>query len=159
MYSTELTKLVYHNGVLNLLLTSIGNSSLERMETENHRIAANVIEIKQQISSSFRVPIATGDTAHIDKDMQLEISRIFLEKVEVERPWYSFGIDVWIQAGKWWLQKVSISLHHNFLQFGCLKSMCNLLKDFRHNSASKEDRSRAELIFKHTRTCSKHLGS
>jgi hypothetical protein len=109
-------KLVYHSGVLNLLLTSIGNSSLERMESENHKIAANVIEIKQQISSSFRVPVATGHPVHIDKEMQLEISRIFLEKVEVERPWYSFGIDVWIQAGKWWLQKVIIPTRHKFSQ-------------------------------------------
>lgn len=87
-------QLVYHNGVLNLLLTSIGNSSLEKMESENHRIAANVIEIRQHISSSSRVPVATGHAVHIDEQMQLEISRIFLEKVEVERPWYSFGIDV-----------------------------------------------------------------
>lgn len=83
------------------------------MESENHKIAANVIEIKQQICSSFRVPIATGHTAHVDEEMQLEISRIFLEKVEVERPWYSFGIDVWIQAGKWWLQKVIVPTHQN----------------------------------------------
>jgi hypothetical protein len=67
------------------------------METENHTIAANVVEIKQQISSIFRVPVATGN---MDEETQEEVSRIFLQKVEVERPWYSFGIDVWIQAGK-----------------------------------------------------------
>jgi hypothetical protein len=66
------------------------------METENQKIAANVIEIKQQISSMFRLPVAK------------EVSRIFLEKVEIERPCYSFGMDVWIQAGKWWLNKVNI---------------------------------------------------
>jgi hypothetical protein len=114
--------------VLNLLLTSIGNSSLERMESENHRIAANVIEIKQQISSYFRVPIATGHTVHIDNNMQLEISQIFLEKVEVERPWYSFGIDVWIQAGKWWLQKVIIPIRKKFCQSVAIKKNAQFIK-------------------------------
>jgi hypothetical protein len=75
------------------------------METENQKIAANVIEIKQQISSMFRLPVAKSQ---VDEETQLEVSRIFLEKVEIERPWYSFGIDVWIQAGKWWLNKVNI---------------------------------------------------
>jgi len=78
------------------------------MESENHRISANVIEIKEQISLAFRVPLVTCHTDHIDEEMELAISRIFLENVEVDRPWYSFGIDVWIQAGKWWLQKVII---------------------------------------------------
>ncbi len=123
-------KLVYHSGVLNLLLTSIGNSSLERMESENHRIAANVIEIKQQISSSFRVPVATGNTGHIDKEMQLEISQIFLETVEVERPWYSFGIDVWIQAGQWWLQKVIIPTCQKFSQSVAIKKLVPFIKKF-----------------------------
>lgn len=74
------------------------------METENQKIAANVIEIKQHISTIFRLPVATSN---VDEETQLEVSRIFLEKVEIERPWYSFGIDVWIHAGKWWLNKVN----------------------------------------------------
>jgi hypothetical protein len=82
------------------------------METENQKIAANVIEIKQQISSIFRLPVATS---HVDEETQLEVSQIFLEKVEIERPWYSFGIDVWIQAGKWWLNKVNIYKCQRFL--------------------------------------------
>jgi hypothetical protein len=133
------------------------------MESENHRIAANVIEINQQISSSFRVPVATGHTDHIDEEMQLEISRIFLEKVEFPRPWYSFGIDLWIQAGKWWLQKVTILTCQKLFQSVTIinKRKCRFFDNSRHNLVCEEEQTRsvAELILKRIRTCSKHLGS
>jgi hypothetical protein len=39
------------------------------METENQKIAANVIEIKQQISSMFRLPVAKSQ---VDEETQRE---------------------------------------------------------------------------------------
>lgn len=38
------------------------------------------------------------------------VSTIFMKNAEIgQRRWASIGVDEWIQAGKWWLMKVSFS--------------------------------------------------
>ncbi|KAF8543319.1 hypothetical protein BDD12DRAFT_820835 [Trichophaea hybrida] len=49
-------KLIYHNGVLSLLLTSAGNSSLQRLESTSQKIESGVNEIKDFLRRS-----GTGD--------------------------------------------------------------------------------------------------
>ncbi|KAI5782058.1 hypothetical protein DFH27DRAFT_488134 [Peziza echinospora] len=118
------SKLVYHNGVISLLLTSVGNSSLQRIEENHGRLERKLSEINQyvqKIGDNSRLPasqsispsttINSNHPSHID-DPTLStlrspvLSAILMKNAEVgERRWSAIGIDEWIQAGKWWLLK------------------------------------------------------
>lgn len=111
------SKLVYHNGVLNLLLTSVGNSSLERLQSDNQIMSENISQIKTLMIASTSSPELNRSIPNVplitigpDQDFQIKVSQLFMSKAEVARPWISYGIDVWMQAGRWWLLKACSTL-------------------------------------------------
>ncbi|KAF8453062.1 hypothetical protein BDZ91DRAFT_686858, partial [Kalaharituber pfeilii] len=107
-------KLTYHNGVLSLLLTCAGNSSLERIERSTKAIDAGVQELKvflqsaQAGSLSPNPPLVSAQpgsgVANFDK---LAFGEQCMRSAEILQPWTTIGIEDWIKAGRWWLLKVS----------------------------------------------------
>ena len=108
-------KLNYHCSVMNLLLTSIGNSSLERLENDNRMIARNVEQSLELIKGMIgdgqqnqgpvanqvpRPPVISATQVETLKD---SLSLKFLEKAEETASWLEVGIDVWLQTGQNWL--------------------------------------------------------
>ncbi|KAF8542005.1 hypothetical protein BDD12DRAFT_730158 [Trichophaea hybrida] len=104
-------KLVYHNGIMNLLLTSAGNSSLERIENATHKIERRLSDIKTFIrkaedhSLQNQTPRVTN-TITGDEIFDLKFSTALMKNAEVSGRWAAIGIDQWIQAGRWWLLRV-----------------------------------------------------
>ncbi|RPB07542.1 hypothetical protein P167DRAFT_495646 [Morchella conica CCBAS932] len=102
-------KLVYHNGVINLLLTSCGNSSLQRIESSTQKLErrfSRIDELVQKFESQGS-PEAPSISAVNDKALKKTLlSMKLMENAEVgKRRWSAIGVDEWIQAGRWWLLK------------------------------------------------------
>ena len=106
-------KLVYHNTVMNLLLTSVGNSSLQRIETSTDALESDVKEIKsyitgRQISETSLIPSISS----LDGDSEtLTLSASLMQNAEMFQPWSTIGVDQWIESGRWWLLRSQMELH------------------------------------------------
>lgn len=127
------SKLVYHNGVMNLLLTSVGNFSLERLQSDNQILLEDISQIKTLMNSSpkptYGLPSAPLIAISPDQDFQIKVSQLFMSKAEADRPWLSFGIDVWMHAGRWWLHKACSTLcMKGIMNKICAQAYTNLLK-------------------------------
>ncbi|TAQ88444.1 hypothetical protein B7494_g3230 [Chlorociboria aeruginascens] len=91
-------RLQYENGTINLLLVSAGNSSLERVETMDRKMNADIEALTKMMTQLTH--------QHLDdsSNFQSPLTEKFLEEAERGgRRWFSFGFDEWLQAGKWWL--------------------------------------------------------
>ena len=105
-------KLVYHNTVMNLLLTSVGNSSLQRIESSTDALEKDVREIKsyiagQQIAETQSIPsISASD----DDSEALSLSASLMKHAEMLQPWSTIGVDQWIESGRWWLLRAQLEL-------------------------------------------------
>ncbi|KAL0634113.1 hypothetical protein Q9L58_006992 [Maublancomyces gigas] len=109
-------KLVYHNGIINLLLTSCANSSLERIESSNRileRRFSQIGDFIQKIEARGSEQSPTISTIRVgDQAFKAPIlSAALMIQAEVgQRRWSSIGVDEWIQAGRWWLLKSQSAL-------------------------------------------------
>ena len=97
------------------LTASSSSSSLERMES-NHAAMLEELEgitarIKRMPTPSNPQTSAVAKPFHesLDFESPLALSQLFMPQAEIIQPWLSIGIDSWLQAGKWWLVKVSRS--------------------------------------------------
>ena len=107
-------KLVYHNTVMNLLLTSVGNSSLQRVESSTNALEKDVREIKsfitgQKITETHSIP---SISALDDDSGALTLSASLMRQAEVLQPWSTIGVDQWIESGRWWLLRSQMDLAH-----------------------------------------------
>ncbi|KAF8536972.1 hypothetical protein BDD12DRAFT_982467 [Trichophaea hybrida] len=127
-------KLVYHNGIINLLLTSAGkyefqevscveqftnadfcirSSSLERIENATNKIERRLSDIKSFIQKGEgngidapKVSRSIGD----DEIFGLKFSAVLMKSAEAPGRWAAIGIDQWIPAGRWWLMKAQMEI-------------------------------------------------
>ena len=101
------SKIMYHNMIVNLILNSAGNSSLQRIETATKTLESDVRAIKDYVSSNVagNIPILS-QSAIEDEDFRLTLSARFLESSEKLDRWTAIGIEQWIGCGHWWLTKV-----------------------------------------------------
>ncbi|KAA8911289.1 ankyrin repeat-containing domain protein [Sphaerosporella brunnea] len=103
-------KINYHNGILNLLLISAGNSSLQRLQSATKKIDDGVNEIKGFLQRRDSLPTLSnnlpGDTGLI----RISMSQRFMKVAEVSQSWSAIGIEDWIHAGRWWLLKSQMEL-------------------------------------------------
>ncbi|KAI9869368.1 MAG: hypothetical protein M1813_000157 [Trichoglossum hirsutum] len=100
------SKLIYHNTVMNLLLTSVGNSSLKRIESSTKALETDVTEIKGYIRASTRNPSGQSSRPPLvsivdDEVFKISLSNTLMKNAEVLQPWSAIGADQWIQAGRW----------------------------------------------------------
>lgn len=99
---------------MQLLLTSVENSSLQRIEKEQENMTRAVNEIKKltlnTIPSGVDAPGLTSDNAH---DLGEFLSSAFIDEAEKQGSWLSFGLDSWMQTGKWWLLKAQVDLERD----------------------------------------------
>ncbi|KAI5782027.1 hypothetical protein DFH27DRAFT_488153 [Peziza echinospora] len=100
-------KLVYHNGVINLLLTSAGNSSLQRIESAHNRFEEKLSQIDHHLQKiGTQKDTTSPDTPILSVLQNPVLSATFMKNAEIgNRRWSAIGIDEWIQAGRWWLLK------------------------------------------------------
>ena len=107
-------KLVQHNTMLNLLLTAVGNSSLQRIEASNAAMEKELKAIKSHIrgeSIASNLPSNSVTLSATDNDDFNETLKAALTKAaEVVQPWSTIGIDQWLEAGRWWLQLAQMDL-------------------------------------------------
>lgn len=106
-------KLVYHNTVMNLLLTSVGNSSLQRIESSTDALENDVREIKfyitgQHVTERSLIPSISAVDNESEK---LTLSASFMQNAEVLQPWSTIGVDQWIESGRWWLIRSQMELY------------------------------------------------
>lgn len=111
------SKLVYHYSVMQLLLTSVGNSSLQRFETDQKAIATDVKDIitilagKSLTDANDHLTTTPPTISGLDDaGITPLISTRFKEEAEKRGSWLAIGIDAWVQAGKWWMMRGQLSL-------------------------------------------------
>ncbi|EGU75518.1 hypothetical protein FOXB_13967 [Fusarium oxysporum f. sp. conglutinans Fo5176] len=84
------------------------NSSLERIEKQQTKTDIKLDELRNLMIGdriSRQSPLLN---APLDEEDRADLSAAFLRSAETDnRPWASIAIDDWLQAGKWWLLKVS----------------------------------------------------
>ena len=99
-------RIQHHNSQLNLILTSAGNSSLERLEKMNSSMQTEIDQIRallvaSSIHDSHEAPLLSS--VNDDRDLQIFLTESFLRASEKTRPWTVIGFDEWVQAGRRWL--------------------------------------------------------
>ncbi|KAL2049934.1 hypothetical protein ABVK25_009801 [Lepraria finkii] len=107
-------KLIYHNAVMNLLLTSVGNSSLQRIESSHAALEEDVKAIRSYIMSSQRneKPQVPSLSAVDDEILKISLHAAFMRNAEVSQSWNTIGLDQWIDAGRWWLLRSQMELYN-----------------------------------------------
>lgn len=123
------TKLVYHNGIINLLLTSCGKyvysdpvcyieianreyttPSLQRIECSNTRLERRFSDISQLFHKMDAHRSPEAPSIFMTGDSQFGsplLNAVLMKNAESgKHTWVLIGVDEWIQAGRWWLLKV-----------------------------------------------------
>ena len=103
------SKLVYHYSVMQLLLTSAGNSSLQRMHDEQTEMSRTMNEIKSLVSRSRGISAISSTE---EPGLAQCLFPLLLSKAQDPDPWLLTGLDSWIQVGRWWLMRAHHSLRH-----------------------------------------------
>ncbi|KAI5807601.1 hypothetical protein DFH27DRAFT_327215 [Peziza echinospora] len=118
-------KLVYHNGVIHLLLTSAGNSSLQRLESSTQNIERrlsniNVLIAKSQQNSinatgqqknGTEFPVLSSPALNGESNLwKYKFTHTLMKNAEAGGRWNSIGIHSWIKAGRWWLLRYRYQL-------------------------------------------------
>jgi hypothetical protein len=95
----------------NILTYTMISSSLNRIEKSTRALEDDVVEIKGYIkaSSSGRNQSSEPPTlsAVDDEIFKISLSATLMKNAEVLQPWNTIGANQWIQAGRWWLLRVS----------------------------------------------------
>jgi len=94
-------KIQVHNGYISLLLTSAGNSSLERVEKVNKEMTRDIEDIKGILSISIQAPVISSIDDDGQKMFQISLSHAFMNHAEKKKPWLAIGFDEWLYAGRW----------------------------------------------------------
>lgn len=110
------SKLIYHNTVMNLLLTSVGNSSLQRIESSTIAIETDVKDIRNYLQPSLKsqtveATAAPSLSAVDDEIAKLSLASAMMKHAEIIQPWNTIGLDQWIQSGRWWLLRSQMKLN------------------------------------------------
>ena len=127
-------KLVQHNTMLNLLLTAVGNSSLQRIEASNAAMDKELKAIKEYVRVSKDGPTSARKTlvlSSVDDEVFNEtLKAALMRAAEIDKPWSTIGIDQWMEAGRWWLQlaQMDLSTVRQIGQATPLAAYTNLIK-------------------------------
>lgn len=116
-------KLNQHNTMMSLLLTQIGNSSLQKIQSSTNALESDIHEIRKHIAAqqggklgnqegSKGTPIPFLSFEHDeflvkDDTSRSSLSASLLRHAEVHQPWSTVGVSQWIETGTWWLLRVS----------------------------------------------------
>jgi hypothetical protein len=107
-------KLQYHNGLINLLLTSVNGSSLLRVEQSNSKMQDDIADIRRLLAAQTLGDVTKAPLlSSVDSDspaFSISLSATFLEKAEIFQPWTVSSFEKWVQIGKWWLLKAQKQL-------------------------------------------------
>ncbi|KAF8459290.1 hypothetical protein BDZ91DRAFT_700866 [Kalaharituber pfeilii] len=104
-------KLTYQNGVLSLLLTCAGNSSLQRIENTTKAIDDGIHQLKGFIQQGRKGslspnPPVVSVPCNVDDFDSVAFSEQCMLAAEASQPWTAISIADWIKAGRWWLLRV-----------------------------------------------------
>ncbi|KAF4624065.1 hypothetical protein G7Y89_g14107 [Cudoniella acicularis] len=86
-----------HNGSMNLLLTSAGNSSLERIEKISNKMLSNNVSIQTMIHSLPSTPLLSGID---EKASQIALTEAFMREANRIKPWYITGFNDWLNGAR-----------------------------------------------------------
>ncbi|KAN0112301.1 hypothetical protein V8E51_005252 [Hyaloscypha variabilis] len=92
-------RLQHQNGNLTLLLMCAGNSSLQRIETVDQKMNADITKLTKMMAQlTHEAPDDSG------LSYKSPLTPNFLAQAENGgRRWFSYGFDEWLRAGQWWL--------------------------------------------------------
>lgn len=86
------------------------SSSLQRLETNTVNIERRLTSIRQLLDKSQLPdqPTLSGPAINPETNfLKYKLSGILMKHAEAATPWNAIGIKEWINAGRWWLFKVS----------------------------------------------------
>ncbi|KAK5991746.1 hypothetical protein PT974_07780 [Cladobotryum mycophilum] len=100
-------QLMFHNSQMTLLLQGAQNSSLERIEKQTAKTDEKLDELRRLYVYDRAARDQPLLKAPLDLNASIELTDMFLQKAELDgKPWASIGIDIWLQAARWWFIKV-----------------------------------------------------
>ena len=103
------SKLGQHNTMMSLLLTQIGNSSLQKIQSSTSALEMDVQAIRKYISAHQNDPgqekeLQTPSLSIVEDDLsRSSLSTRLLKYAEISQPWSTVGVSQWIETGTWWL--------------------------------------------------------
>jgi hypothetical protein len=105
-------KLNYQCNILHLLMTSIGNSSLKRLQAENKIMNQNIQLIRdllqrapvQQVTSDSGMLPPPSMTGLDDDEVQTQLTQRYLSEAERDYTWMEIPLASWIDLGQRWLE-------------------------------------------------------
>ena len=119
-------KLNQHNTMMSLLLTQIGNSSLQRIQSSTNALESDIHEIRKYIvaqqghqvgnqdrSGGTPVPFLSlqHDESLVKDDItRSSLSTTLLKHAEMHQPWNTIGVSQWIETGTWWLLRAQLGI-------------------------------------------------
>ena len=111
------SKLHQHNSMMSLILTQVGNSSLQRIESSTNALENDVQAIRGYIASHKGSELLTPSLSMVEDDVfRSAMSAILLKHAEINQPWSTIGVSQWIETGRWWLLRSQLELYSITLQ-------------------------------------------
>jgi hypothetical protein len=118
-------KIGYHCNLLQLLLTSAGNSSLERLHANDQVLKQNQekmnallenMHLAEQARNRMNEPSnlpAPIITAVVAQEVQMRLSEEFIQSSEQRVTWPEVSVDVWLDTAAHWLGKARYMLNRS----------------------------------------------
>lgn len=74
-------------------------------------LQSDVRDIKAYISGNTVAPVAQIPALSVvdDEVFKASLGAALMRNAETFQPWSTIGVDVWIEAGRWWLIRVGVS--------------------------------------------------
>ena len=111
------SRLHQHNTMMSLILTQIGNSSLQRIESSTNALENDVQAIRGYIASHEGSELLTPSLSVVEDDhFRSAMSATLLKYAETNQPWSTIGVSQWIETGRWWLLRAQLELYSITLQ-------------------------------------------
>ena len=70
----------------------------------------DVSDIKSYILGNKTAPIPSLSVVE-DEVFKASLNAALMKNAEISQPWSTIGVDVWIEAGRWWLLRVGTYFH------------------------------------------------
>lgn len=116
-------RLHQHNTMMSLLLTQVGNSSLQKIQSSINALESDINEIRKYMAGQqgdkvgnedgTRIPFLSleRDEVLVTDDMsRSSLSASLLKHAETHQPWSTISLSQWIETGTWWLLRAQLEI-------------------------------------------------
>ena len=106
------SKLNQHNTMMSLVLTQVGNSSLQRIQSSTNALENDVQAIRGYIARHDKSDLLTPSLSVVEDEFyRSSMSATLLKHAEINQPWPTIGVSQWIETARWWLLQAQLEFY------------------------------------------------